>query len=60
VAVPILAATVVLTDELWVKPLERRHEMEAVGVSPGSSPGASRPGSPGSGPGAPPRSRSSA
>ena len=31
VAVPILAATVVLTDELWVKPLERRHEMEAVG-----------------------------
>jgi predicted PurR-regulated permease PerM len=31
VAVPILAATVVLTDELWVKPLERRHQMEAVG-----------------------------
>lgn len=25
VAVPILAATVVLTDELWVKPLEERH-----------------------------------
>src|SRR3954452_2074297 len=31
VAVPILAATVVLTDELWVKPLERRHQMEAMG-----------------------------
>jgi predicted PurR-regulated permease PerM len=60
VAVPILAATVVLTDELWVKPLERRHEMEAAGVRAGSTPGASRPGSPGSGPGAPPRSRSSA
>jgi predicted PurR-regulated permease PerM len=31
VAVPILAATVVLTDEIWVKPLERRHAAEAVG-----------------------------
>jgi predicted PurR-regulated permease PerM len=31
VAVPILAATVVLTDELWVKPLERRHRVEATG-----------------------------
>jgi predicted PurR-regulated permease PerM len=31
VAVPILAATVVLTDELWVKPLERRYAAEAVG-----------------------------
>jgi predicted PurR-regulated permease PerM len=29
VAVPILAATVVLADELWVKPLERRHQTEA-------------------------------
>jgi predicted PurR-regulated permease PerM len=31
VAVPILAATVVLTDEIWVKPLERRHGAQAVG-----------------------------
>jgi predicted PurR-regulated permease PerM len=29
VAVPILAATVVLTDEIWVKPLERRYAAEA-------------------------------
>jgi predicted PurR-regulated permease PerM len=31
VAVPILAAAVVLTDEIWVKPLERRYAAEAVG-----------------------------
>jgi predicted PurR-regulated permease PerM len=31
VAVPILAATAVFTDEVWVKPLERRYATEAAG-----------------------------
>jgi predicted PurR-regulated permease PerM len=34
VAVPILAALVVLTDELWVKPLERRYASSEAALAP--------------------------